>query len=91
MLIWRGASDNPGGSGIQGYRVNLQRYDRDSRRGENIELEPLGSIIYQTSTYLPEGLEHQEAYRWRAWAIDNAGNRSEASSWLYFEFYEPED
>jgi len=79
VLRWEAASDDPNGSGIQDYRVNLQQYDDGTWAG----IEPY-SPIYETSIDVAEWLSIGR-YRWSVWARDKAGNQGDASAWLYFE------
>jgi len=81
ILYWEPVDEDPGGSGILGYRVSLQRYAYDTEQWESIE--PY-FIIYEPFVDVTEWLS-VGTYRWNVWAIDNAGNHGEPSLWLYFE------
>jgi hypothetical protein len=75
VLSWNPVWD---GSGIMGYRVTLQRQDVSDWES----VEPY-YIISGTSVDVSEWTG-TGFYRWRVWAIDNAGNDGDASHWLYF-------
>ncbi|MFB0537835.1 MAG: NB-ARC domain-containing protein [Anaerolineae bacterium] len=79
VLRWEAASDDPNGSGIQDYRVNLQRHDDGTWKS----IEPY-FYIYKTSIDVAEWLSIGR-YRWGVWARDKAGNQGDTSAWLYFE------
>ena len=79
VLRWEAASDDPNGSGIQDYRVNLQQYGDGTWEG----IEPY-SPTYETSIDVAEWLSIGR-YRWSVWARDKAGNQGDASAWLYFK------
>jgi hypothetical protein len=78
-LSWEASSDE-GGSGIEGYFVELEYYED----GEGI-WDPVGSssLIEKTAVEVTEWLI-EGRHRWRVWARDNAGNESDPSDWLYF-------
>lgn len=78
VLRWQPVTDQ-GGSGLQGYRVSLQRNDN----GQWQSLEPY-FIIYEPSVDVTQWLDAGWDYRWDVWAIDNAGNDGAPSVWRYF-------
>ncbi|MCR4406696.1 MAG: hypothetical protein NUW24_07220 [Anaerolineae bacterium] len=78
VLRWQPVTDR-GGSGLQGYRVSLQR----NNNGQWQSIEPY-FIIYETGVDVTQWLEAGWDYRWNVWAIDNAGNDGAPSAWRYF-------
>ena len=78
VLRWEPVTDQ-GGSGLQGYRVSLQR----NNNGQWQSLEPY-FIIYEPSVDVTRWLGAGWDYRWNVWAIDNAGNHGTPSIWRYF-------
>ncbi len=78
VLRWEPVTDQ-GGSGLQGYRVSLQR----NNNGQWLSLEPY-FIIYEPSVDVTRWLGAGWDYRWNVWAIDNAGNHGAPSVWRYF-------
>jgi len=77
-LEWTAVSDP---SGIQGYLINLQRYDYASSTWKSIE--PY-YIISETRIDVSRWLSEGNRYRWAVQARDAVGNQSEASHFLYF-------
>ncbi len=78
VLRWQPVTDQ-GGSGLQGYRVSLQR----NNNGQWQSLEPY-FIIYEPNVDVTQWLGAGWDYRWNVWAIDNAGNHGAPSVWRYF-------
>jgi hypothetical protein len=79
-LEWKAATDNPHGSGVADYSVNLQYYDDGWRS------VPPYAVVYDTSLDVTEYLTLDIArYRWNVRARDLAGNTGDESGWMYFE------
>lgn len=81
VLQWMPVEEDPGGSGVLGYRVSLQQYDYGTGEWESIE--PY-FIIYDSFVDVTEWLSIG-TYRWQVWTVDKAANHGEPSQWLYFE------
>ena len=78
ILRWEPVTDE-GGSGLQGYIVQLQR----NNNGQWQRIEPY-FIIYEPGVDVTQWLEAGWDYRWGVEARDNAGNYSALSVWRYF-------
>jgi hypothetical protein len=78
-LSWKVSSDE-GGSGVEGYFVELVYYEDSEGVWERVEP---ASLLEKASVEVAKWLTGGR-HRWRVWARDRAGNESAPSDWLYF-------